>query len=171
MTDIQVPDAKPTKPKTIEDYIHEARLYGDIPKDQFGHQFKLLFHPQTVPKTQMDLLPPDALLGIIKDSKTLYYFQQEEQLLNRFFDMGQRSPGIHELFDSLFYPWWQQLRMTGALGGTERWLQSFLEPTSVPYEGFSFAEKRQAKKMAKKRGISSAMDYIKNMQGEEKTYE
>ena len=171
MTDDYVPPSK--KPKTIEDYIQESRMYGDIPKDQFGHQFKLLFHPQAAPKTQMDLLPPDALLGLIKDSKTLHYFQQEEFLLNRFFDMGQRSEGIMQLFDSLFYPWWQSLRMTGALGGTERWLQSFLEPTSVPYEGFSFLEKRQAKKLAKNRGsgIAGAVEYIRNMKGEEKTYD
>ena len=171
MTDDYVPPSK--KPMTIEDYIKESRMYGDIPKDQFGHQFKLLFHPQAAPKTQMDLLPPDALLGLIKDSKTLHYFQQEEFLLNRFFDMGQRSEGIMQLFDSLFYPWWQSLRMTGALGGTERWLQSFLEPTSVPYEGFSFLEKRQAKKLAKNSGsgIAGAVEYIRNMKGEEKTYD
>lgn len=171
MTDEFVPPSE--KEKTIEDYIHDSRMYGDVPKDQFGHQFKLLFHPQSAPKTQMDLLPPDALLGLIKDSKTLYYFQQEEALLNRFFDMGQRSKGLLELFDSLFYPWWQQLRMTGALGGTERWLQSFLEPTSVPYEGFSFLEKRQAQKVAKSRGmgIGGALDYIRSRQGDDKTYE
>lgn len=153
-----------SKPKTVEDYIHEARMYGDTPKDQFGHQFKLLFHLQNPPKTQMDLLPPDALLGHIKDSKTLSFFQAEIVLLNRFFDMGNRSEGIKELFDSLFYSWWQSLRMTGALGGTERWLQSFLEPVSVPYESFSFLQKQKMKKQAKKQ--KGLRGYLEGMTGQ-----
>jgi hypothetical protein len=163
-----------SKTKTIEDYIADSRMFGDVPKDQFGHQFKLWMHPLSPPKSQMDLLPPDAILGIIKDSETLKYFQQENVLLNRFYDMGLRSNGIMELFDSLFYSWWQGLRMTGALGGTERWLQSFLEPTGVPYEGFSYAEKRKMKKLAKKRGgiVSNMVDYARGSGGgEEKIYE
>jgi hypothetical protein len=167
-------DERPSKDKpikTVEDYIYETRQYGDVPKDQFGHQFKLLFHPQNAPKTQMDLLPPDAVLGLIKDSKTLFLLQNDIALLNRFFDMGLRSEGVMEVFDSLFYAWWQQMRMTGALGGTERWLQSFLEPIGVPYESFSFLEKRNAKKMAKKR--LDIMGRIKGMagEGEDKIYE
>jgi hypothetical protein len=150
--------------KTVEDYIYENQMYGDVPKYQFGHQFKLLFHKQNEPKSQMDLLPPDAVLGLIKDSKTLLLLQNDIGLLNRFFDMGLRSDGVMELFDSLFYSWWQQMRMTGALGGTERWLQSFLEPVGVPYESFSFLEKQKAKKMAKKR--LDVMGQIRKIRGE-----
>jgi len=146
-----------TEIKTAEEYIQDMRLYGDVPKDQFAHQFKLLFHPQSAPKTQMDLLPPDALLGLVKDSKTLLFLQNDNAILNRLFEMGQRNEGIMELFESLFYSWWQQMRMTGTLGGNERWLQSFLEPSSIPYEGFSFLEKREAKKKAKEFGFSNVM--------------
>ena len=159
------------QPKTVEDYIKESRMFGDVPRDQFSHQFKLLYHPQSAPKTQMDLLPPDAILGLVKDSKTLFLLQNDCVLLNRFFDMGKRCNGIMELFDSLFYPWWQQLRMTGALGATERWLQSFLEPTSVPYEGFSFLEKREMEKIAKTRK-GFVRDYLNKFRGNEgKIYE
>lgn len=56
------------------------------------------------------------------------------------------------------------MRMTGALGGTERWLQSFLEPVGVPYESFSFLEKQKAKKMAKKR--LDVVGQIRKMRGE-----
>lgn len=160
-------DSKKTS-KTVEDYIQEARMFGDVPRDQFGHQFKLLWHPQAPPKTQMDILPPDALLGLIKDSKSLMYFQNDIILLNRFFDMGKRSKGIKDVFDSIFFGWWQTIRMTGALGGTERWLQSFLEPSAVPYEGFTFLEKQKAKKLAKKRNV---IDYLKQFGSEDKIYE
>jgi len=141
------------KTKTPEEYIQDMRLYGDIPKDQYAHQFKLLYHPQSEPKTQMDLLPPDALLGLVKDSKSLLYLQNDNALLNRFFDMGLREEGVMDLFNSLYYSWWQQMRMTGILGGNERWLQSFLEPQPVPYEGFSFLEKRKAKKKSQQLGV------------------
>jgi len=137
---------KNIKIKTPEQVVAEMRKFGDVPKDQFSHQYKLLYHPQSAPETQMDLLPPDALLGLVKDSKSLLFLQNDNALLNRFFDMGKREPGIMELFNSLFYSWWQQMRMTGILGGNERWLQSFLEPNHIAYEGFSFLEKRNAKK-------------------------
>jgi len=158
--------------KTVEDYIYEMKMYSDTPKDQFGHQFKILFHPQAPPKTQMDLLPPDAILGLIKDSKTLFLLQTDISIIHRFFDMGQRSQGVKELFDSLFYSWWQQMRLTGALGGTERWLQSFLEPIGVPYESFSFLEKRRARKMAKKRlDLMGRLKEMAGTGGEEQIYE
>jgi len=171
MVDTDISSSKKTK--TIEDYIHDARMYGDVPKDQFGHQFKLLYHPQAKPKTQMELLPPDALLGLMKDSKTLSLYQTDIDLLNRFFDMGQRSKGVMDFFNNTYYSWWQQIRLTVTLGGTERWLQSFLEPVGVPYEGFSFAEKRQMKKMAKKRGIRDYMEQIRGIGAgaEEKIYD
>ena len=62
-----------SKIKSAEDYLDDYRMFGDTPKDQFAHQFKLLFHPQSEPKSQMDLLPPDALLGLVKDSRTLHH--------------------------------------------------------------------------------------------------
>lgn len=153
-----------TRIKTPEEYIADMRLYGDIPKDQYAHQFKLLYHPQTEPQTQMDLLPPDALLGLVKDSKSLLFLQNDNAILNRFFDMGIRDKGVMDLFNSLYYSWWQQMRMTGILGGNERLLQSFLEPTSVPYEGFSFLEKRKAKKKAQQFGIGDIMGRISDNQ-------
>ena len=167
----EIQQVKKNISKTVEDYIQESRLYGDTPKDQFSHQFKLLYHPQAPPKTQMDLLPPDAILGIVQDSKTLVLLQNDISLLNRFFDMGTRSKGILDLFNSLFYSWWQQMRLTGALGGTERMLQSFLEPGPITYEGLSFFEKRKAEKLAKQKGIR---DYLKQVgigSGEKKIYE
>lgn len=157
---------KDPKIKSPEDYIADMRMYGDIPKDQFAHQFKLLWHPQSEPKTQMDLLPPDALLGLVKDSKSLLFLQNDNALINRFFDMGLRDSGVMELFNSLFYSWWQQMRMTGILGGNERWLQSFLEPDSQPYESFSFLEKRKAKKkaMAQNFGLGDLANRIQTNQ-------
>lgn len=157
--------------KTPEELILEAQMYGDRPKDQFHHQDKLLFHVQHPPKTQMDLLPPDALLGNIKDSKTLFLLQKDNEILNRFYDMGLRCDGVMDLFESVFFSWWQQMRLTGALGGTERWLQSFLEPGAVPYEHFTYLEKRKKEREEKKRQSLLGMVSSRIGSGSKGTYE
>lgn len=162
---------KDSKQKTPEDYIKETRMYGDPPHDQFSHQNRLLWHPKYEPKSQMELLPEDAILGTIKDSKTLILFQNDNVLLNRFYDMGLRSDGIMQLFNSLFYSWWQGMRLTGALGGQERWLQSFETPVMMPGEAFSFLEKRQLKKKIKQQGLRSRLlGAMKEGEGEEGIY-
>ena len=147
-------------------------MYGEPTNNQFAHQDKILWHPIYAPKSQMDLLPADALLGTIKDSKTLLLLQNDLQLLNRFYDMGTRSSGVAELFDSLYYSWWQGMRLTGALGGQERWFQSFETPFMMPSESFSYLEKRAMKKQAKKGKLRDQLMGSISGGGEEgKTYE
>jgi len=146
--------------KHFEEYLKELKLYGDLPRDQFAHQYKLLYHPSIDVNThskRRDLFNPDILLGSIKDSKTLYFFQRDFILLHRFYDMGLRSPGVYDLFNNLYYSWEGTIKLTGALGGTERWLQSFLEPGQPAFESFSFWEKRKQEKERKRRGLR---DYI-----------
>ena len=155
--DLEHRQAKEQKLKTPEDLIKEMRLYGDPSANQFAHQDKLLWHPKYAPKDQMELLPEDAILGTIKDSKTLVLLQNDNQLLNRFYDMGKRSNGVMELFNSLFYAWWQGMRMTGALGGQERWFQSFETPGIMTGESFSYWEKRALKKKAKQQGLRNRL--------------
>jgi len=158
--------------KSPEEIIRDSRLHGDPSHDQYAHMDKILWHPKFKPMTQMDLLPEDALLGTIKDSKTLMLLQNDNQLLNRFYDMGTRSPGIMLLFDSLYYGWWQGMRLTGALGGQERWLQSFETPMIMPGESFSYLEKRQLKKKAKQQGLRNRiMGAMNEGEGEGKMYE
>lgn len=146
---------------TLDDYLRELKIYSDTPKDQFSHQYKLLYHPsQEISKKtrRSELFNPDVLLGNIKDSRSLYFLQRDFAILHRLFDMGLRSEGVMDLFNNLYYPWVGQIRLTSALGGNERWLQSFLEPMQQQFESFSFWQKRQQKKQNKKRG--KVMDYI-----------
>ena len=150
------------KRKNFDEYLRELKLYGDVPKDQFSHQYKLLYHP-TIEINQeskrSDLFNPDILLGNIKDSRTLYFLQRDFAILHRLYDMGLRSEGVMDLFNNLYYPWVGQIRLTGALGGDERWLQSFLEPMQQPSESFSYMQKQREKK-AQKRGGKRFKDYI-----------
>jgi hypothetical protein len=167
----QLLDDKSNEMKTPEDIIKESRMFGDPPHDQFSHQNRLLWHPKYEPRNQMDLLPEDALLGTIKDSKTLILFQNDNVLLNRFYDMGRRSQGVVELFNSLFFSWWQGMRLTGALGGQERWFQSFETPGVMMGESFSYLEKRQMKKKAKQQGLRNRIMGAMDGGGEDKIYE
>lgn len=157
-------EAQTFKERNFDEYLKELKLYGDLPKDQFAHQYKLLFHPSidvNEHSKRRDLFNPDILLGSIKDSKTLYFFQRDFLLLHRFYDMGLRSPGVMDLLNNLFYSWEGTIKLTGALGGTERWLQSFLEPGQPSFESFSFLEKRKMEKERKKR----LKDYVPNLGG------
>jgi len=164
-------ETKKEKPKSPEEIIRDSRMFGDPPHDQFAHQNRLLWHQKYEPKKQMDLLPEDALLGTIKDSKTLMLFQNDNILLNRFWDMGVRSEGIKLLFDSLYYGWYQGLRLTGALGGQERWFQSFETPFAMHGESFTFLEKREMKKKAKQQGLRNRLMGAMDEGGEGKMYE
>jgi hypothetical protein len=134
------------KGKTAEDYIREQRMYGDPPKDQYGHSHKLLFHPHQQPQSQMDLLPEDAILGGTESIKQLFLLQKDNEILNRFYDIGVRSKGVMAVFDSLFYSWWQQMRMTGTINFTERLLQSFIEPPFITYQGMGMLDKAKQSK-------------------------
>lgn len=135
--------------RSFDDYVRGLKLYTDVPHDQFGHQFKLLFHPTieiSDESKRADLFNPEILLGNIKDSKTLYFLQRDFAILHRLYDMGLRSQGVMDLFNNLYYAWVGQIRLTGALGGNERLLQSFLEPTQQMFESFSYLQKQQQKK-------------------------
>lgn len=135
----------------LDAYMRDVRLYGDTPKDPYAHQFKLLFHPPFEPTKRTELFDPNILLGNIKDSKSLYFFQRDFAVLHRFYDMGMRSEGVMDLFNNLYFSWVGQIRMTSALGGTERLLQSFFEPMQQSSESFSFWQKQKAKKENKRR--------------------
>jgi hypothetical protein len=150
-----------------ERFVRDTRIYGDMPIDEWSHQYKILYHPQQEPTRRAELFDPDILLGNIKDSKSLFFFQRDYALLHRFYDMGLRSPGVGMFFDSIYYSWKGQLGLTRALGGTERKLQSFFEPMQLPAEGFSYWQKREAKKQAKK----GLRDYIPAPKGGEGPYE
>ena len=161
----QLSTKKPST-KTAEDYIRDRRRYGDVPRDQFAHSHKLLFHAHEPPLTQMDLLPEDAILGGTENGKQLFLLQKDNEILNRFYDMGTRSKGIMDVFNSLFYSWWQQMRMTGTINFTERILQSFIEPPFITYQGLNALEKHQAKKAGKGAfDIRSMIDRARNNMG------
>jgi hypothetical protein len=166
-------DTKIVDEKKVQNYIRETRLYSETPKDPFAHQYKLLYHPTIEPRDRTELMSPDALLGTIKDSRTLIFLQMDFSLLHRLYDMGMRSKVVSNIFSNLYYPWLGNMRLTSALGGNERMHQSFLEPAPVSYEGFSYWQERKMKKEAKKFNLRQYLPQNIGRGGEEghgKTY-
>jgi len=130
------------------EYVASTRFYANVPKDPYSHQFQLLQRPHKDLKDFGDLLDADVLLSNIQDNRTMLLVQRDYHFLNRFFDMGNRSQGIKSLFNVLYNSWRGQMRMTSALRGKERDLQSFLEPEDFT-PGFSFPWKKAKKKKKK----------------------
>jgi hypothetical protein len=153
--------SKEQEEKSMDDYLREMKLYSDLPKDQFAHQYKLLFHPSvniTKESKRADLFNPDILLGNIEDSKTLYFLQRDFAILHRLYDMGKRSEGVMDLFNNLYYPWVGQIRLTSALKGRERNHQSFINPEPQMDQAFTYWDKRKVKKEAK--GRKKLLSYL-----------
>jgi hypothetical protein len=142
-------DIRKKKEQKFSEYVRESRFYANIPHDQFAHQTQIVRHPGRDPEKRSELLDPDVILSNIQDSRTLFLLQRDFLILHRFYDMGMRSDGIKIVWESRYHPWVGQVRMTSAYKGGERRMQSFLEPSTMPSEGFTYLEKRKAKKEQK----------------------
>jgi hypothetical protein len=136
-------------------YMELGAFYANVPHDPYSHQYQLINKPGKKVAGLPDMLDPDILLSNIQDSKTMFFCQRDYYFLSRFRDMGERSEGVMNVWRALYYPWVGQMRMTSAMGGRERNLQSFLDITGVPSESFGlgFWEKRKMKKEQKKQGV------------------
>lgn len=137
------------KSKSFLDYAKSLGDYGLIPHDQFSHQYLLLKHRTREIKDYPDIFDMHILLSNIKDSKTLYFLQQDFTILTDMYSLTRRLPEFKELFECLYHGWLGSVRMTASLGSKERTLQSFMQPIETGYE-LSFWERRKREKERKK---------------------
>lgn len=155
-------EGKQQEDKGFGDYVAQTQFYANMPTDPYSHQYQLLHRPHKEIEKFGDLLDADVVLSNIQGNRTMLLFQRDFHLLTRMFDMAKRSVGIMLLFRPLYYSWKGQLRMTSALKGKERSLQSFLEPES--YEpGFSFPI--PPKKSKKKKNLQDFLTPEENIYG------
>jgi len=140
-------EGKQQKDKGFGDYVAQTQFYANMPTDPYSHQYQLLHRPHHEIEKFGDLLDADVVLSNIQGNRTMLLFQRDFHLLTRMFDMAKRSNGVKLLFMPLYYSWKGQLRMTSALKGKERSLQSFLEPeTYDPAFSFPLPSKKKKKK-------------------------
>ena len=148
------------KEKGFGDYVAQTQYYANMPTDPYAHQYQLLNRPHRDVNNFGDLLDAEILLSNITGSRTMLLLQRDFHFITRLFDMAKRSNGVMQLFKPLYYSWKGQLRMTCALKGKERSLQSFLEPELVE-PGFAYPIPKQKKRK------KSVQEYLTPQQEEQ----
>jgi hypothetical protein len=140
-------------------YIERSSFYSNIPDNPYAQQYQLINKPSKKIEHPDEIVDSTIQLGNIKDSKTMILYQRDARLLNRFYDLASRSDGVASLFNTIYFGWRGEIKLTASLEGRERMLQSFLEPTEQA-RGFTFMQKRKEKKRKKQ-----LMDYMSPDQG------
>jgi len=138
------------------DYIKKSQYYANIPDNPYAQQYMIIHKPPTVIKHPDELIDGTIQMAYIKDEKTMLIYQRDGRLLTRLFDMASRSRGLQGLFETLYFSWRGEIKMTAALEGKERNLQSFLEP-EVGAKGFTFPWTKRKKQTKQRKQL---MDYM-----------
>lgn len=139
----------------FSDYVKRSSFYANIPDNPYSQQYMIVHKPPVEIKHPDELIDGTIQMSYIKDGKTMLIYQRDGRLLTRLFDMAERSEGLRSLFETLYFSWRGEIKMTAALEGKERNLQSFLEPEMAP-RGFTFPWTKRKKKQQKK----NIMDYM-----------
>ncbi|HEC72705.1 MAG TPA: hypothetical protein ENI36_03775 [Thermoplasmatales archaeon] len=139
----------------FSEYLEKSSFYANIPDNVFSQQFQIIHKPAKEINHEDLIVDEDIQLSSIKDSKTLILYQRDQRLLQRLYDMATRSEGVKRFFRTTVYGWRGEIKMTYALKGKERRLQSFLD-IEDENDGFSFPKLKKSKKKQKKQ----IMDYM-----------
>jgi hypothetical protein len=130
------------------DYTQEMQRIGYSPDNPYGHAWSLISSPKKNMKTSgLDVLnDPQILLGFIENEKSLRLYQMDIYYLTHMCNMGLHDP----MFAHIFAPLWQnfknEVRVTSAMGGSERQYQAFTNPQPPKSKGFSLFGKRKKKR-------------------------
>lgn len=142
------------KTSDFSKYIERSAFYSNIPDNIFSQQFQIIHRPAKEINHEDLIVDETIQLSSIKDNKTMLLYQRDQRLLQRLYDMSKRSEGIEQFFRTIYYGWRGEIKMTYALEGKERKLQSFLEPEEVQ-SGFAFPRIKKSKRQKKQ-----LMDYM-----------
>lgn len=135
----------------FSEYTQNTQNYGYMPDNQFGHAWNLINVRRGEPKDFEDLLNPHIFLGNIDDNKSLRFYQLDYYWLINMFRMAKEDPTLKYVFEPLWLSFLGELRLTGALDGSERVYQAFKTPMTRS-KGFSILKKRKKKR--------EPMDYV-----------
>lgn len=140
----------------FDTYSQETQKIGYIPDNQFSHAYMLLTaQGKTFEKDGMDIVDdPQILLGNVENEKTMRFYQRDLFFLVQMAGIAQYD----DIFKEIFLPLWKifksEVRITTAMGGTERQYQAFHIPMMNTKRGFSlFGKKKKQKK-------KDAMEYL-----------
>jgi len=133
----------------FSDYVKRSSFYANIPDNPYSQQYMIVHRPPVQIKHPDELIDGTIQMSYIKDAKAMVIYQRDGRLLTRLFDMAERSEGLRSFFETLYFSWRGEIKMTAALEGKERNLQSFLEP-EMSARGFSFPWTKKKKSKQRK---------------------
>jgi len=151
----------------FDSYASETQKYGYIPDNQFAHAYMLLTAEGKKFETHgMDMVDdPQIMLGNIENEKTMRHYQRDLFYLIQMCGIAVYDPIFKEVFLPLWKIFKSEVRITSAMGGTERQYQAFHIPQANTKKGFSLFGK--PKKRSKKK---DPMEYLIPEQEEEVMY-
>jgi len=138
----------------FSEYLEKSSFYSNIPDNIFSQQYQIIHKPAKEIEHEDSIVDEDIMLSSIKDDRTMLLYQRDQRFLQRLYDMSLRSKGVAQLFRTICYGWRGEIKMTYALKGKERKLQSFLDIEEED-SGFGFPKLKRKKKQKKQ-----IMDYM-----------
>lgn len=150
----------------FDTYSQETQKFGYIPENQFAHAYMLLTsQSKSFEKDGMDIVDdPQIMLGNIENEKTMRYYQRDLFYLIQMCGIAIYDETFQEIFKPLWKVFKSEVRITSAMGGTERQYQAFHIPQASHKKGFSLFGKTKKKKKKEPR------DYIFPEEDEETMY-
>lgn len=139
----------------FSDYVSKSSFYANMPDNPYAQQYMIVHKPPVKIVHPDQIVDGTIQMSYIKDAKAMVIYQRDARLLTRLFDMATRSEGLTSFWETLYFSWRGEIKMTAALEGKERNLQSFLEP-EMAARGFSFPWSKKTKSNKKKQ----LMDYM-----------
>lgn len=139
---------KTGKKSGFESYAEETQRFGYIPDNQFAHAYMLLTTQQKeFEKHKWEVIDdPQIMLGNIENEKTMRYYQRDLFYLIQMCGIAMYDPIFKEIFIPLWKVFKSEVRITSAMGGTERQYQAFHIPQASGKRGFSLFGKKKKKK-------------------------
>jgi len=146
------------------DYTQEMQRIGYSPDNPYGHATYLISSPKkNIAKDGLDVMnDPQILLGFIENEKSLRLYQMDIYYLTHMCNMGLIDPMMAHIFAPLWQNFKNEVRVTSAMGGSERQYQAFHIPQPVKSKGFSLFGKRKKKR--------EPIEYIFPQEDEESMY-
>ena len=148
------------------DYTQEMQRVGYVPDNPYGHATSLLkSEVKDIDKEGFNVMnDPQILLGNVENEKTMRLYQIDLYILTNMCAVAQSDPVFKLPFQTFWQIFKNEIRVTSAMGGTERQYQAFHIPQQSKKKGFSlFGGKSKARKR-------QAIDYIIPEEEEESMY-
>ncbi|MDH7506275.1 MAG: hypothetical protein QHH15_00605 [Candidatus Thermoplasmatota archaeon] len=137
------------KHDSFSKYTQEVQNFGHVPENQFDHAWSLIrSKKRDIQKERFNYLnDPMLYLGNIENEKTLALYQNDVKFLGILEAMALEDSSMLYVFEPLFEIFKIEIRLTGNIGNSERYLQAFHTPVASEKKGFKILGRKKKKKV------------------------